>query len=255
MPEGWEAFMESRSYLFRKSRRGILNRMQKLGTAEVDCHRADPDGDVIRTVYDVSERGWKHREGKALTNREDSKRFFAALTEAAGRRGWLLVWILKLNGRAIAMEYHLTDDGIVYALRADFDQEHRRSSPGAYLEYHIFQRLFTEGCRAYHAGPGSDAYKLRWAENLDRNLGVTIYKWPWQSGPVAGGTLGASGAKAGASSWTKAPGDQDPNEESNPRANAGCFEDRAPHRWLFPVAFGSSPLLPRARCLAQAGRR
>lgn len=217
MPEGWEAFMESRSYLFRKSRRGILNRMQKLGTAEVECHRADPDGGVLRTVYDVSERGWKHQEGKALTNREDSKRFFAVLTEAAGRRGWLLVWILKLNGRPIAMEYNLMEDGIAYALRADFDQEHRRSSPGAYLEYHIFERLFTEGCRAYQAGPGSDAYKLRWAENLGRNLGVTIY-----NGGLANQALWLAerwvlpGLRRVRDSWTKArPADQDLNEESN----------------------------------------
>jgi len=175
MPEGWDAFMESRSYLFRKSRRGVLNRMSRLGNTEVECHRSDAGGDVLRTICDVSGRSWKHDEGKALTSRGESMRFFAALTEAAGRRGSLLVWILRLNGSAIAMEYNLTEDGIVYALRADYDQAYRQSSPGAFLEYHIFQRLFSEGCRAYHAGPGSDAYKLRWTEELSRNVMVTVF--------------------------------------------------------------------------------
>lgn len=175
MPGGWDAFMESRTYLFRKSRRGVLNRMKRLGNVEVECHRSDAGGDLLRTVIDVSARSWKHEEGKALTSREESKRFFGVLTETAGRRGWLLVWILRLNGSPIAMEYNLTENGIVYALRADFDQAHRQCSPGAYLEYHIFERLFSEGCRAYHAGPGSDAYKLRWAEDQSRNVTVTIF--------------------------------------------------------------------------------
>jgi CelD/BcsL family acetyltransferase involved in cellulose biosynthesis len=175
MPEGWDAFMESRSYLFRKSRRGVLNRMGRLGNTQVECHRSDPDGEVLRAICDVSSRSWKHDDGKALTSRAESMRFFAALTQAAGRRGSLLVWILRLNGSPIAMEYNLTENGIVYALRADYDQTYRQSSPGAFLEYHIFQRLFSEGCRAYHAGPGSDAYKLRWTEELSRNIMVTVF--------------------------------------------------------------------------------
>lgn len=175
MPKGWDAFWGSRSYLLRKSRRGVLNRMRRLGSAEVECYRADVRGDVLRTVFEVADRSWKHEEGKALTSREESKRFFAALTEAAGRRGWLLVWVLRLDGQPIAMEYNLTEDGIVYALRADYDQAYRQCSPGAFLEYHIFQRLFSEGCRAYHAGPGSDAYKLRWTEDLSSNVVVTVF--------------------------------------------------------------------------------
>jgi CelD/BcsL family acetyltransferase involved in cellulose biosynthesis len=175
MPGGWETSFASRSYLLRKSRRGILNRMKKLGTTEIESHRSDANGDVLRTVFEISARSWKHDEGKAMTSREASKRFFAALTEAAGRRGWLLVWILRLNGVPVAMEYDLTHNGIVYALRADYDQAHRQCSPGAFLEYHLFQRLFSEGCRGYHAGPGSDAYKLRWTEDHERNVTVTVY--------------------------------------------------------------------------------
>jgi CelD/BcsL family acetyltransferase involved in cellulose biosynthesis len=171
----WEAYWGTRTYLFRKSRRGIQNRMRKLGTVEVEAVRADDSGEGMRAFYRVADRAWKRDEGLAVTSREESKRFFACLTEAAGRRGWLLLWVLRLDGTPIAVEYNLAENGTVYALRADFDQEYRAYSPGAYLEHHILQTLFAEGYRAYHAGPGFDAYKLRWTEEVRRNVSVTVY--------------------------------------------------------------------------------
>ncbi|MGE5176189.1 MAG: GNAT family N-acetyltransferase [Hyphomicrobiales bacterium] len=171
----WESFWGTRTYLFRKSRRGIQNRMRKLGTVEVEAVRADASGEGLRALHRVADRAWKREEGLAVTSREESKRFFACLTDAAGRRGWLLLWVLRLDGTPIAVEYNLAEEGNVYALRADFDQEYRSYSPGAYLEHHILQTLFAEGYRAYHAGPGFDAYKLRWTEEVRRNVTLNVY--------------------------------------------------------------------------------
>ncbi|HEX7076806.1 MAG TPA: GNAT family N-acetyltransferase, partial [Candidatus Eisenbacteria bacterium] len=179
--ETWDEFWKGRSYLFRKSRRGVLKRMQRLGNAEVECHRSDPGGDALRALFDVSDRSWKRAEGKAVTSREESKRFFRALTETAGRHDWLRLWILRVNGTPIATEYDLAQDGVVYALRADFDQSHASYSPGAYLEYHLLERLFEEGNRAYHAGPGSDTYKLRWTEEQRRCVTFIAFNRGWST--------------------------------------------------------------------------
>ncbi|HEX7077786.1 MAG TPA: GNAT family N-acetyltransferase [Candidatus Eisenbacteria bacterium] len=177
----WDEFWKGRSYLFRKSRRGILKRMQRVGEVEIECHRADPRGEALQALFDVSDRSWKRAEGKAVTSREESKRFFRALTETAGRHDWLRLWILRVNGTPIATEYDLAQDGVVYALRADFDQSHASFSPGAYLEYHLLERLFEEGNRAYHAGPGSDTYKLRWTEEQRRCVTFITFNRGWSA--------------------------------------------------------------------------
>lgn len=171
----WEAFWGTRTYQFRKSRRGILNRIAKAGTVTVESVTRDESGEGLRALFHVADRAWKREEGIAITSRPESRRFFEALTEAAGKRGWLLLWILRLDGAPIAVEYDLAEGGVVHALRADFDQERRQHSPGALLEYHLLHRLFDEAYRAYCAGPGFDAYKLRWTEEVRRNMTLTVY--------------------------------------------------------------------------------
>lgn len=172
----WEAFWQSRSYLFRKSRRGILNRMKKLGESEVVTFEGDRPDEALRLYLDVAGRGWKHAEGLAAASRPELRRFFECLTSTAGRRGWLRVWALKIGGEAVAVEYHIGSAGRIHALRADYDEAWAAHSPGACLEYHILQRLFAEGSREYSTGPGRDEYKRRWTEHERTNSCVTLFR-------------------------------------------------------------------------------
>jgi CelD/BcsL family acetyltransferase involved in cellulose biosynthesis len=97
------------------------------------------------------------------------------LTELASRRGWLLLWFLKLDGAPIAMEYNLTHQQRVYALRADFDEAYKSYSPGAYLEYRILEHLFESEYAEYSFGPGVNSYKLHWTEKYSMNVFLQLY--------------------------------------------------------------------------------
>ncbi|HEU4334811.1 MAG TPA: GNAT family N-acetyltransferase, partial [Candidatus Eisenbacteria bacterium] len=132
----WETYWQSRPPLFRKSRRGIVNRMGRAGVATVRLVREDPSGDAFQAVLAISRRSWKEARGLAVSSRSETTEFFRRLTEAAGRKGWLFLWILELDGVPVAMEYDLQHDRTVYALRADIDESFKERSPGAYLEYH-----------------------------------------------------------------------------------------------------------------------
>lgn len=170
----WEAFLEGRSVKFRKTHRNIVNRVAKLKNVQMLCYRQDAGGEVLRDVLTVSEKSWKKVEGIAISSKEESKRFFRALTRAASERDWLMVWVLKVEGTPVATEYHLVDDRTVYALRADFDEAHKSSSPGAYLEYQIVKQLFEEGYREYNTGPGLNTYKLHWTEHRRENVTINV---------------------------------------------------------------------------------
>ena len=170
----WQDFLKTRSALFRKSRRGIVNRVERRGGAVVELVRDDPNGRVLEEVLDLARRTWKAGEEIAITSRGEAVDFFRRLTATAGRSGWLHLWLLRVDGALVAMEYDLAHDGIVYALRADYAESAKELSPGAYLEHELLKRLFDEGYREYHAGPGLNPYKLRWADLLERNLTVTL---------------------------------------------------------------------------------
>jgi CelD/BcsL family acetyltransferase involved in cellulose biosynthesis len=170
----WEAFWQSRSYLFRKSRRGILNRLKRLGEIEVLALGGDRAEEALRLYLHVSERGWKQAEGLSAGSRPELRKFFESLTRTAGRRGWLRVWVLRIGGEAVAVEYHIEAAGRVHALRADYDEAWAAHSPGACLEYHILRQLFAEGYREYSTGPGTDDYKRRWTEHERTNVSLTL---------------------------------------------------------------------------------
>ena len=170
----WPEFLKTRSALFRKSRRGIVNRVERRGGAVVELVREDPTGAAFDEVLGLARRSWKAGEEIAITSRSEATDFFRRLTATAGRCGWLHLWLLRIDGRVVAMEYDLAHDGIVYALRADYDESAKELSPGAYLEHQLLVRLFEGGYREYHAGPGLNPYKLRWADQLERNLTVTL---------------------------------------------------------------------------------
>ena len=170
----WEAFLQTRSARFRKTHRNIINRISKLNKVEIQCFSQDTSGTVFKEILAVSEKSWKQKGGIAISSRKETKKFFEALTDLAGQKGWLLVWLLKVDGVPIAMEYDLSYKGKVYALRADFDESYKEYSPGVYLEYHIIKTLFEERYHEYHTGPGLNTYKLHWTDQLKENMALQI---------------------------------------------------------------------------------
>jgi CelD/BcsL family acetyltransferase involved in cellulose biosynthesis len=172
---GWQEYLLGRSPKFRKTRRNILNRMSRLGDVEVELHHRDPDGSVLDSALSVSSRSWKEKQGFTILQQEGARAFFKALTERAQQKNWLMIWLLKLDGKPVAMEYDLVYEGFVQALRADYDLEYATHSPGAYLESRIMERLFDMNCREYCTGPGLNPYKLRWTESLRKTMTIKVY--------------------------------------------------------------------------------
>ena len=171
----WSGFMESKSQRFRKTYRNVTNRVQRLGKIEMACALKDDSGEVMQGVLAVSAKGWKHQEGLAITSTREATRFFGLLTEIVGRKGWLMVWILRLDGVPIAMEYDLVFGKTVYALRSDFDESHKEHSPGSYLEYEIMKSLFANGFLEYNTGPGLNAYKLKWTDTAREHVRLHLF--------------------------------------------------------------------------------
>lgn len=176
----WEEYWKTRAPLFRKSRRGIVNRMTRAGSSRVRLVRRDESGEAFDSVLSISRRSWKEPKGLAISSRPATADFFRRLTEVGGRKGWLFLWLLEMDGVPVAMEYDLTDGGTVFALRADIDEAYKAHSPGAYLEYQLVKHLFDEGYAEYNTGPGLNPYKLRWADDISENLSIHICNGTWR---------------------------------------------------------------------------
>ena len=90
--------------------------------------------------------------------------------------GWLRLWVLRVNGRALATEYQVQSNGTLYALRADFDAEAEAVSPGAALNLRIIRSLFErQDVHQYNMGPGANPYKVRLATGSQETHGISVY--------------------------------------------------------------------------------
>lgn len=174
----WEAFYGAKSQRFKKTVRNIQNRLERLGTVTIEEHRTVPPGSgLFDDLIDLTTRSWKADRGIAIATMPRMRQFFADLTRRAAARGWLSLWFLRLDGRPIAMEYQLRAEGVVHALRADFDRAHAASSPGSALNFAIARALFAQGgVHEYDMGPGLNEYKMRWASGCHDTVDLEIYR-------------------------------------------------------------------------------
>jgi CelD/BcsL family acetyltransferase involved in cellulose biosynthesis len=173
----WEAFFRDKTQRFRKTVRNVENRLQRMGKVTVEEHRTvDPEGPIFAELMEVSNLSWKGPRGLAIATMNGMQRFFRELTSRASANGWLHLWILRLDGRAVATEYQLAAGGSVHALRADFDAALRDVSPGTYLNAAMIQSLFERSdLEEYDMGPGANEYKLRWATAAHELLALQVY--------------------------------------------------------------------------------
>ena len=174
----WDAFYRAKSQRFKKTCRSIQNRLERAGRVSIEEHRAiDPGGALFQDIIDLTQRSWKADRGVAIATMPNMREFFTELTRRATQRGWLSVWLLRLNGQAIAMEYQLQAEGTVYALRADYDLAHRELSPGSALNLAIARALFDrDDIHEYDMGPGLNEYKVRWATGSHETIHLEIYR-------------------------------------------------------------------------------
>jgi CelD/BcsL family acetyltransferase involved in cellulose biosynthesis len=171
----WQSFLQGKSAKHRKTTRNIANRIRRLGSVTVERHETDPGGEALRAAMEVSARGWKQGGRFALGGDEPTRTFFEGITAAASDRNWLLLWVVRHDDRPIAMEYDLQADGVVFALRSDYDDEYAAHSAGSFLQNHILERLHEEGFRVYNTGPGVNRYKLRIADRFQQSTETLLF--------------------------------------------------------------------------------
>ena len=175
----WDKYYASRSRSVKKACNLATNRLHRAGNPQVQQLRDTDfeDGrlqELLAELVSVSARSWKRAPQNWLPM-PGPRAFIHELSGFALAQGVLSVWLLRLDGKAIAMEYQIVKDGNVHALRADFDETYRHLSPGTYLNRRIIEELFVAGCDRYYMGPGQNAYKGKWSDTGEPVHELTAY--------------------------------------------------------------------------------
>ena len=176
MAEDWDTFFAQRTKKFRKVLKNKINRIARLGNYTVSLYDTiEDEPGLLKRLAEISRNSWKARRHNALASRPETLCFFNDLSHRAGRKQWLRIWILTVNGMDIAYEYHLRRGATDYGLRADFNEEYRESSPGSVLDLHIVKHLFRDGCRKYDLCGSDDFYKMNWTTKVREHSKFMVF--------------------------------------------------------------------------------
>jgi CelD/BcsL family acetyltransferase involved in cellulose biosynthesis len=147
----------------RKELRRCRRRLEEAGELAVAIERGEDGLDaLLEEAFEVEGRQWKGEAGTAIASDPATRAFYGEVARWAAGRGALRLVTLRLDGRLIAFELDLLESGALYALKAGFDPEQARFSPGHLVAHAAVEDAIAAGARSYELLGDAEAYKLKW---------------------------------------------------------------------------------------------
>jgi CelD/BcsL family acetyltransferase involved in cellulose biosynthesis len=174
--EPWEDYLGGRDRDFRKELRRLGRRLDELG--EVSFEITDGrDGleDPLEEVFRVEGSSWKLERNTAIVSQPETRQFYTDVATWASGQGMLRLLILRLDGRAVAVDFALEAHGVRYMLKGGFDDGLGRVAPGVLLLAAGLEQAFAANLDTVELGGGDDAYKLRWTSELRPRERVQLF--------------------------------------------------------------------------------
>ncbi len=179
----WETFFGQKSKKFKKSLRNKINRIDKAGDISIERIQINDTNDPhIRTMIEISSNSWKKDIGNDMLGNPRINNFYKRICDSLGRKGAITLWLLKKGDKPIAFEFHLNYRGVVYPVRADYDEAFGDLSPGSVLEYNILKTLFEEGRhREYNTCGHTYDYLMNWSTDTKKHINFEIFRRQYKS--------------------------------------------------------------------------
>ncbi len=105
---------------------------------------------------------------------EGHARFLAAMAQAADGRDGPYAWVMKTNGKPIAIEIGILQRGHYYAYMGAFDWSLRKTSPGKLLMCHVINQLWGMGAKSYDLLANPTDYKKDYSNTTTALTGHVI---------------------------------------------------------------------------------
>jgi CelD/BcsL family acetyltransferase involved in cellulose biosynthesis len=157
----WDEFLAGRSAGLRKQ---VRYQERRLAREHVMRYRLIEHDEELPAAMDTLFRLHGVRWGQAgVPEFADSQAFHRAFAASALARGWLRLWLLELDGCAVAAWHGFRFRGADWHYQSGRDPAWDRYSVGAVLLAHTIRDCVEAGIPRYLFLRGDEAYKLRFA--------------------------------------------------------------------------------------------
>lgn len=182
--ESWESYVAG---LGSSHRANLRRRLRKLRQAfDFRFERVDSEA-ALETAFEVlialHHRRWAGRGGSDAFGGPAVVAFHRELSALALRRGWLRLYVLRLDGRPAAALYGFLYRGRFLFYQGGFDPAFADLSVGLVTMGLTIRAAIEEGAREYDMLHGAEEYKFLWANRSRRLARLELYP------PTPGGHL------------------------------------------------------------------
>lgn len=155
----WEAYLAELGSEHRYNYNRKLRRLER--DFGMSFERADAG--AIDLVVDLHNQRRRTLGGSDAFHTSALVEFHREFVSVAADRGWLRMYVLKLNGNAVACLYGFFYDRKFYFYQSGFDPAYERYSPGLVMMGLTIQAAMEDGACEFDFLHGDEAYKRHWA--------------------------------------------------------------------------------------------
>ena len=163
----WDAYLgrlgNEHRYAVRRKLRSVAKRYDvRFEQATSEASRRE----ALAVLLDLHLGRWRQRGGSTAFDRPELRAFHEEFTGRALERGWLRLYVLRLDGRPAAAFYGMRYGESLAFYQSGFDPELSAASPGVVLMAMAIQRAIEEGAASFDMLHGDEPYKLHWAGSV-----------------------------------------------------------------------------------------
>jgi CelD/BcsL family acetyltransferase involved in cellulose biosynthesis len=177
----WESYLDSlgANHRYNFSRR--LKNLHKAGAVEFDMvEKEDQRHDALQAFLALHAVAWQERGGSQAMQTARELAFHDAFSRIALERGWLRLFLLRVNGRPVGGLYGFRRGPRFYFYQSGFDPAWRKHSVGLVTMGLAIKHALAEGADEYDLLHGTEAYKFRWAKETRDLSRVHAFPPSWR---------------------------------------------------------------------------
>jgi CelD/BcsL family acetyltransferase involved in cellulose biosynthesis len=164
----WEEYYKARSANLRKTVACGERRLAAMGEVTFEGCTGGPE---LRERFEefcrVEAKGWKGRDGTAISCNQAALEFHESLMRSAEERGELRLFFLRIDGRAVACIEMIIQAREAFGIKMGRDEAFDKCAPGHILFKRVLEHFFrTRDAHTFDmmiGGGTHGAYKARWA--------------------------------------------------------------------------------------------
>lgn len=177
LPSRWDEFLGTLDRRQRYNLRSRERRLQKESGGTVEFRRIEnkPDIDAAMSSLFVLHQDCRQAQGQRSRFLQPLQRkFHHKIAHRFHENGWLRLYLLTVDDRAIAASYCYRYDDVVYFFQTGFDRKWSRYGPGSAIIARSIRESIEEGAHEFDFLRGTESYKLQWATDVHSDFRARI---------------------------------------------------------------------------------